>query len=167
MPAQVSLGRLGTRGTPVFRAPASRLSRSQAETIRRRKLRCSFHSRTMEHLQGVGVSCSSQQQSLMNALSRAEYFPRPPCPHCRRIPQHRSGQLPGALRAIPWQQHLASSNARGLENLRLVKRMQTYFRPAPGLHRQKIPRTLAGTHPAVAPHPDQPAISICSQYFFR
>jgi hypothetical protein len=28
----------------------------------------------MEHLQGVGVSCSSQQQSLMNALSRAEYF---------------------------------------------------------------------------------------------
>jgi hypothetical protein len=30
--------------------------------------------RTLEHLQGVGVSCSSQQQSLMNALSRAEYF---------------------------------------------------------------------------------------------
>jgi hypothetical protein len=28
----------------------------------------------MEHLQGIGVSCSSQQQSLMNALSRAEYF---------------------------------------------------------------------------------------------
>jgi hypothetical protein len=30
--------------------------------------------RTMEHLQGIGVSCSSQQQSLMNALGRAEYF---------------------------------------------------------------------------------------------
>ena len=30
--------------------------------------------RTMEHLQGIGVACSSHQQALMNALSRAEYF---------------------------------------------------------------------------------------------
>jgi hypothetical protein len=30
--------------------------------------------RTMEHLQGIGVACSNQQQALMNALSRAEYF---------------------------------------------------------------------------------------------
>jgi hypothetical protein len=47
-------------------------------------------------------------------------FPRPPCRHCRRIPQHRSGQVPGAVRAIPWQQHLASSNALGFENLGLL-----------------------------------------------
>jgi hypothetical protein len=51
----------------------------------------------------------------------------------KSIPQHRSGQVPGALRAIPRQQQLASSNARGLENLGLVKRIQTYFRPSPGL----------------------------------
>jgi hypothetical protein len=94
-------------------------------------------------------------------------FPRPPCRHCRRIPQHRSGQVPDALRAIPWQQHLASSNALGFENLGLVKRIQTYFRRSARLHWQKIPRTLAGTHPAAAPHLEQLAISVCSQYFFR
>jgi hypothetical protein len=121
--------------------------------------------RTMEHLQGIGVACSSQRQSLMSALSRAEFFRdrlAVTADAYRNIDQAKCQALFTQFHGNnTWQvPTLSVLRIWGLLN-------ESKLTSDPRLHRQKIPRTLAGAHPAAVPHLDQPAISICSQYFFR